>query len=148
MFALIRTLSIRHLLQKWDRSLLIAVSIALGVTMFVSSRLLNKCTEAAARDTTVPVNVADLYVNGGEQGVDWVVADEIRKARIPGIKRIDRFVHLRVNLPKVENRTVAVFGIDISQATRDILRDAESGAAGPGGMEALVRNLENHAEPA
>ncbi len=125
MFSLIRSLTIRHLLQKWDRSLLVAISIALGVTMFVSSRLLNQCTEAAAKDTTIPVDIADLYVTSGEQGVDWIVADQIRTAQIPGVNRVSRFVHLRVGLPKLKGRTAVVFGIDVSQSVNAIAQDPD-----------------------
>ena len=92
MFSLVRSLTLRYLIQKWDRSLLVAISIALGVTMFVSSRLLNQCTEAAARDTTIPIDVADLYVTSGEHGVDWGIADEIRKARSAELPAADPLV--------------------------------------------------------
>jgi putative ABC transport system permease protein len=125
MFSLVRSLTLRYLIQKWDRSLLVAISIALGVTMLVSSRLLNQCTEAAAKDTTIPVDTADIYVTSGEHGVDWSIADELRKAQIPGVNRVNRFVHFRVGLPKLNDRTAVVFGIDISAATAVILHDPD-----------------------
>lgn len=125
MFSLLRSLTFRYLLQKWDRSLLVAISIALGVTMLVSSRLLNQCTDAAAKDTTIPVDLADLYVNSGEHGVDWAIADDIRKANIPGVKQASRFVHFRAGLPQAQEKAGVVFGIDLSQALTINLADPE-----------------------
>jgi putative ABC transport system permease protein len=116
MFPLLRSLTARYLLQKWDRSLLVALSIALGVATLVSSRLLNQCVDAAALDTTIPVDVADLYVNNGEAGVDWVVADDLRKGGVPGLSRVERFVHTRVALPQLEGRWAALLGRESSAA--------------------------------
>jgi len=113
MFPLLRSLTARYLLQKWDRAVLVAISIALGVATLVSARLLNLCVEAAAYDTTIPVDVADLYVQNGEAGVDWQVVDDLRAASVPGIKRVEPFVQLRVALPELDQRPAVVFGIDI-----------------------------------
>src|SRR5262249_10245174 len=99
MFPLLRSLTTRYLLQKWDRSALIALSIALGVATLVSARLLNLCVEAAAYDTTIPADVAGLYVQNGEPGVDWQVVDDLRAAHIPGVERVEPFVVLRVVMP-------------------------------------------------
>ena len=49
-----RVLSLRYLLQRWDRGLLIVASIALGVATLISARILNQCIEYAAQDTTTP----------------------------------------------------------------------------------------------
>ena len=125
MFPLLRSLTARYLLQKWDRSLLVALSIALGVATLVSSRLLNQCVDAAALDTTIPVDVADLYVTNGEPGVDWEVADELRAAGIPGLARVQRFVHARVALPQLQGRWAALFGRELSAGSgtdMDVLR--------------------------
>src|SRR5262245_2249155 len=114
MSPLLRSLTFRYLLQKWDRSALVAISIALGVATLVSARLLNQCVEAAAYDTTVPADVAGLYVQNGEAGVDWKVVDDLRATSIPGIQRVEPFVHLRVALPELDNRPAVVFGSDFS----------------------------------
>src|ERR671930_1200272 len=98
MFSLLRSLTVRYLLQKWDRSALVAASIALGVATLVSARLLNQCVEAAALDTTVPADVADLYVDNGEAGVDRAVVDELRAAALPRVERVEPFVVLRVTM--------------------------------------------------
>src|SRR5262245_50634764 len=110
MVPLQRSLTARYLLQKWDRSALVALSIALGIATLVSTRLLNQCVEAAAYDTTVPADVAGLYVQNGEAGVDWNVADDLRAAAIPGIERVEPFVHLRVDLPELDHRPAVIFG--------------------------------------
>src|SRR3954471_16614142 len=114
MFPLFRSLAARYLLQKWDRSLLVALSIALGVATLVSSRLLNQCVDAAALDTTIPVDVADLYVNNGEPGADWAVADDLRAAHVPGVQRVERFVHARVDMPQLKDRRAVLFGQDLT----------------------------------
>jgi putative ABC transport system permease protein len=116
MFPLLRSLTVRYLLQKWDRSLLVTLSIALGVATLVSSRLLNQCVDAAALDTTIPVDVADLYVTTGEHGVDWSVADDLQAARIPGVARVERFVYMRVDLPQVPDQHAVLFGQDLAAA--------------------------------
>jgi len=124
MFSLLRSLTFRYLLQKWDRSLLVALSISLGVATLVSARLLNQCTEAAALDSTVPADVADLYVENGEAGVDLAIAQELKAARIPGVKRAEPFVVLRVLLPELDGRAATVFGADITQRSDVDARDA------------------------
>lgn len=117
MYSLVRSLTLRYLLQKWDRSLLVALSIALGVATLVSSRLLNQCVDAAAKDTTIPVDVADIYVHNGESGVDWNVADDIRSARIPGVRRATRLVSFRVDMSEIDKQTGVIIGLD---AARDV----------------------------
>ena len=68
MLSLFRVLTLRYLLQKWDRAALVALSIALGVATLVSARLLNQCVETAAYDSMTPVDIADLYVGNGLAG--------------------------------------------------------------------------------
>lgn len=123
MFSLMRSLTLRYLLQRWDRSILVALSISLGVATLVSARLLNRCVDAAAMDTTIPVDVADLYVHNGEPGVDAAVADELRAAKIPGIRRIEPFVVLRVTMPELGGRFAVAFGTEVSRRANSELRD-------------------------
>src|SRR5262245_3522428 len=119
MFPLLRSLTVRYLLQKWDRSVLVALSIALGVATLVSTRLLNQCVEAAALDSTVPADVADLYADNGEIGVDWAVAEDLKAARIPGVRRVQPFVVVRVVMPEIGDRSAVVFGSDLSARESD-----------------------------
>jgi len=118
MFPLLRSLTARYLLQKWDRSALVAISIALGIATLVSTRLINQCVEVAAYDTTIPADVAGLYVQNGEAGVDWNVVEDLRGAAIPGIERVEPFVHLRVDLPEVDHRAAVVFGRELSSQAK------------------------------
>jgi putative ABC transport system permease protein len=125
MFPLLRSLTVRYLLQKWDRSALVALSIALGVATLVSTRLLNQCVEAAALDSTVPADVADLYADNGEIGVDWGVAEDLKAARIPGVTRVQPFVVVRVVMPELGDRSAVVFGSDLSGAAESDARNAD-----------------------
>ena len=70
MHTVFRLLSLRHLLQRWDRSALIVASIALGVATLVSTRILNECIETAATQSTTPLGIGDLFVTNGELGVN------------------------------------------------------------------------------
>ncbi len=79
-----RLLALRYLFQRWDRAALIILSISLGVATLVSARILNRCVELAALDTTTPGGSAELYVANGEAGVLRGVADELRAAQVPG----------------------------------------------------------------
>src|SRR5215208_588056 len=114
-----RLLSLRYLLQRWDRGLLIVASIALGVATLVSARILNQCIESAAQDTTTPGGQAELYVTNGEAGVLRSIADELRDARIPGVKSVQPLVYDRVRLPDLEEskdrqRIAVLIGAEVS----------------------------------
>src|SRR5687768_15194635 len=88
MFPVFRSLSLRYLRLRWERALLVVFSIALGVATLVSTSILNQVLEAAAHDTMTPMAFADLYVDNGEIGVQHELADEIRRARIPGVEAV------------------------------------------------------------
>lgn len=102
--------------RRWPLALLVALSIGVGVATLVSTRLLNQCVDSAAMDTTIPVDVADLYATTGEHGVEWSVADKLRAAHIPGVNRVERFVYMRVDLPQLPNRRGVLFGQDLTAA--------------------------------
>ena len=104
MFTLLRSLTLRYVRRRLPLALLVTLSIGVGVATLVSTRLLNQCVDAAALHITIPVDLADLYATTGEQGVDWSVADRLREAHIPGVRRVERFVYLRVDLPQLPNR--------------------------------------------
>ncbi|HSQ54791.1 MAG TPA: ABC transporter permease, partial [Gemmata sp.] len=109
-----RLLSLRYLLQRWDRALLIVASIALGVATLVSARILNQCIEFAAQDTTTPGGQAELYVTNGEAGVLRSLAEELREARIPGIKSVQPLVYDRVTLPDLDGRVAVLLGAEVN----------------------------------
>ncbi len=115
-----RLLAVRYLLQRWDRAALIVVSIALGVATLVSARILNQCIEAAAQDTTTPGGSAELYVTNGEAGVLRSVTEELRDARIPGVKSVQPLIFDRVTLPDLDGRVAILVGAEVST---QLLRD-------------------------
>jgi putative ABC transport system permease protein len=109
-----RVLSLRYLLQRWDRGLLIVASIALGVATLISARILNQCIETAAQDTTTPGGNAALYVTNGEAGVHRSLAEELRAAQIPGLKSVQPLVYDRVTLPGLDGRLAILIGAEVS----------------------------------
>src|SRR5690242_11507190 len=119
--AVYRVLSRRYLLHRWDRALLIVVSIALGVATLISARILNQCIEAAAQDTTTPGATAELYVTNGEAGVFRSLVDELRAADLPGVRSVQPLVYDRVTLPDLDGRVAVLIGAEVSSQllTRD-----------------------------
>jgi putative ABC transport system permease protein len=109
-----RVLALRYLLQRWDRAALIVVSIALGVATIVSARILNQCIEAAAMDTTTPGATAELHVTNGEAGVQRAVADDLRAAKLPGVRSVQPLVYERVGLPDLDDRPAILVGAEVS----------------------------------
>src|SRR4051812_22948745 len=109
-----RVLALRYLLQRWDRAALIVASIALGVATLVSARILNQCIEAAAQDTTTPGASAEFSVSNGEAGVLRSITDELRAARIPGVKSVQPLVYDRITLPDLDGRAAILVGAEVS----------------------------------
>src|SRR5262245_3947752 len=109
-----RVLALRYLLQRWDRAAMVVVSIALGVATFVSARILNQCIEAAAQETTTPGGNAELYVTNGEAGVLRSVTDDLREAKIPGVKSVQPLLFDRVTLPELDGRIAILVGAEVS----------------------------------
>jgi putative ABC transport system permease protein len=100
MFPVFRSLSLRYLRLRWDRSALVVASIALGVATMVSTRLLNQCLEAAAHDTMTPIPTADLYVTNGELGVMLAVADDLKQAKFGGVENVVPMIFEQIRLPE------------------------------------------------
>jgi len=109
-----RVLSLRYLLRRWDRALLIVASISLGVAALISARILNQCIEFAAQDTTTPGGGAELYVTNGEVGVPRSMVEELRNARVPGVKSLQPIVFDRVTLPDLDGRTAVLIGAELT----------------------------------
>lgn len=115
-----RLLSLRYLLQRWDRAALIVASIALGVATLVSTRILNACIETAASQTSSPLGVGELLVANGEVGVPRSLGDEIVAAQIPGVKSVQPLVIERVYLPGAGDKSAilkaaVLVGVELSQ---------------------------------
>jgi putative ABC transport system permease protein len=113
-FTVYRLLGLRYLLHRWDRAALIVVSIALGVATLVSSRILNRCIESAAQETTTPGAAADLYVTNGEAGVYRSLATLVRNGGVPGVKSVQPIVADRVTLPDLDGRIAVLLGTEVS----------------------------------
>jgi putative ABC transport system permease protein len=111
MLALLRSLGLRNLRKHWDRSLLVAASIALGVATLVSSRLLTAAIDDAVRRTSRPLEgMADLFVTNGDAGVRADLADRVRT--VPGVREAVPLVIERVLLPDLSERTAVLLGVD------------------------------------
>ena len=109
-----RLLALRYLLQRWDRAALIVASIALGVATLVSARILAQCLATAAQETTTPAARAGLHVTNGEAGVPRALADELRAARVPGVRSVQPLVYDRVTLPDLDGRVAVLLGAELS----------------------------------
>ncbi len=116
MLQLFRTLNLPYLARRWERTLLIVASIALGVATLVSTQLLSNTISDVIYDTTTPLAGADLLISNGEAGVLPEIADDLRKANLPGIDRIMPFVIDRVDLPELDHRLGVLLGIDLKSA--------------------------------
>jgi putative ABC transport system permease protein len=112
--AVYRVLTLRYLLQRWDRGLLIVASIALGVATLISARILNQCIEAAAQDTSTPGGSAELYITNGEAGVLRSLADELRASNLPGVHSVQPLIYDRVSLPGLDGRICVLIGAEVS----------------------------------
>ncbi len=114
MFALQRNLSLGYLRQHRTRTLLVVLSIALGVATLVATRALHACMTQAARQAVNPLSqMADLLVLNAQAGVSRELADRLRKAKIPGLEDAQPLVFGRVFLPEAgtEGRSVLLVGV-------------------------------------
>src|SRR5262249_42765086 len=111
LFSLFRTLSRRYLGQRFDRAGLIVVSIALGVAMLVSTRLLNECLENAVRSSTaLGAEQSDLLVTN-DRRVKIDLASQLRV--VPGVQEAQPLIFDRVILPEFNNQTAIFLGVDV-----------------------------------
>jgi putative ABC transport system permease protein len=127
MFPVFRSLSLRYLRLRWERAALVVVSIALGVATLVSTRILNQVIEAAAHETMTPIPTADLYVTNGEIGVQRSVADEIKAAKVPGVKAVAPIIFDQIRLTEIggpEGKVAILVAADLDDASA--LRGDES----------------------
>jgi putative ABC transport system permease protein len=114
MLSLLRTLSGRHLRRRWSRAALVMLSIGLGVSALVATRLLNQSMTAAAHTAVSPLaGTADLLVTNGDLGVPRALVRELRGAEIPGLDDVRPLVIGRVALPDLGNRPALLLGIEL-----------------------------------
>ena len=108
-----RTLSLRYLGRHRLRTLLVMLSIALGVATLVGTRTLSHTLVKAAEEAFSPFSSAsDLIVVNGQTGMSAKLADEIRAARIPYVRSVQALVIGRVTIPELDDRSVPLLGID------------------------------------
>ncbi len=115
MLTVFRLLSLRYLVQRWDRSALIVLSIALGVATLVSTRILNSCIERAASNTANPLKLGDLCVTNDGLGVQGSIAGELRAANLPGIDSVQPVAVDEVRLPGLADRPAVLLGVEIAK---------------------------------
>jgi putative ABC transport system permease protein len=135
MLDLTRTLTIRYLGQRRMRSLLVVASIALGVAALVATRTLNETLGQVARGVGTPfAGRGDLVVVNGQAGLPASLAQELKAANIPGLRRAWPFAFGRVAVPELEGRGATLLGIpfDPSHAAgADVPEIAITWTAGP-----------------
>ncbi|MGL4420750.1 MAG: FtsX-like permease family protein, partial [Gemmataceae bacterium] len=108
-------LSLRYLLQRWDRAALIVASIALGVATLVSARILNRCLGVAAEQTTSPaISAADLVLSNGELGIPRMMLDELRSKPDPAVQQLTPLIFERINLPDQRSRSAVLLGAELT----------------------------------
>jgi putative ABC transport system permease protein len=136
MLSLQRNLSFGYLRKHRMRTLLVVLSIALGVATLVATRALNGCLDAATRQAANPLSeFTDLLVLNAQTGVPRSLARRLRQANIPGLQDAQPLVLGRVFLPEVgEGRSVLLLGIDWLTAAGSPPADSFGEAANPWGI--------------
>ena len=137
MFTMQRTLSLGYLRQRWIRALLVVLVIALGVATVVSTRILNQNLNSAAQSSINPFSgLFDLVIANGQSGVPSNLAKQLNPANaesasspLAAIESLHPFVFGRLAVPRLDNRSVMVIGLDPDstkgsiQALQDIRSD-------------------------
>ncbi len=114
------TLSLRYLSRHRMRTLLVMLSISLGVATLVATQTLNATLVKAAEEAVSPFSgVADLVVINGQTGMSVRLVDEIRDANVPGVRSVNPLITGRVTIPEVEDRSVLVLGIELPKPGKD-----------------------------
>src|SRR5262249_11953756 len=111
-------LSRRYLRRRWVRASLIVLSIALGVSMLVATRALNRTMDRAAAATATPLaSVADLIVSNGDAPVDRWLSYELLK--VEGVLAAHPRISAMVPLPALNARTALLIGLDLAAEQSD-----------------------------
>ncbi len=114
MFSLFRTLSLRYLQLRWGLNVLVVLSIALGVVVWVATATLYESLESSILVSINPLaGVADLLVSNGEVGVPR--AAEARLAAVPGVRAVRPFLieSVRVVGGDGERHPALLFGVEL-----------------------------------
>src|SRR5436190_1011418 len=105
MLTLLRTLSVGYFRQHQMRSALVILSIALGVATLVATQALSRGLGSGIQEGVNPLaGLADLLVTNGQTGVPSEWADELKEAKIAGLKDAQAFVLWRLSVADLDNR--------------------------------------------
>jgi putative ABC transport system permease protein len=117
MLGLHRTLSLGYLSQHRTRSMLVVLSIALGVATLVATQSLNRGLGAAAQNATNPLGgLADLLITNGQAGVRRELATELLADKSAlEVQDAQPVVMERIVLRELKDRSVWLFGLDRSR---------------------------------
>jgi putative ABC transport system permease protein len=119
MLALHRTISFRYLRQRWPRAVLVVASIALGVATLVATRALNEAMKRGTRGAVTPLaGFGELLIGNGDQGVERSLLDELRRARIDGVRDVQPLIVARLALSDLQNRSAVLLGVDVQAESR------------------------------
>src|SRR5947208_2724262 len=111
-FALHRWISLRHLREEPGRTLLTLSGVALGVAVYLATRLAN-ASALASFNTTVDAVAgrANLQVTGGSGGFDERLFLRVRQ--VPGVQAAAPVVQIAAPAPGLAGETVIVLGLDL-----------------------------------
>jgi len=132
MFTLLRTLSVGYFGKHVTRSVLIVLSIALGVSTLVATQALRKSLGSGIQDGVNPLaGLAQLLVVKGQNGVPMELADKIRKSEVAGVTDAQPYVMWRVSIKELNNKSVWLIGVDDKQPNgKDVLKPDEPNELG------------------
>jgi putative ABC transport system permease protein len=103
MLTLLRTLSVGYLGLRPIRTILVVLSIALGVAVLVATQALGQAINKSIQDGVNPLAaLADLFIVNAEAGMPAHLADDLRAAEIGGIARVTPFVYNRMSIADPE----------------------------------------------
>ncbi len=127
MFSLYQTLSLRYLRMHRARTVLVVLSIALGVATWVATDLLNQSLGRSIRRAATPLaGIADFFVTNNALGsVDVNLVG--RLARVPGVQRVQPLVLEKVRVEqageskpgaeRAKSVSAMLIGVGLSQGT-------------------------------
>ena len=109
-----RLLALRYLLQRWDRAALIVVSIALGVATLVSAHPQSVHRGGGTGHHNTRRQRRTIRHQRRRLACVRSLADELRAAKLPGVRSIQPLVYDRVTLPDLDGRIAVLVGAEVS----------------------------------
>jgi putative ABC transport system permease protein len=110
---LLRTLSLGYFGQHRLRTVLVILSIALGVATLVATQAMNRALKTGVQNATNPLaDLAGLLIVNGQVGVPAELAAEIRQANVAGVDSLLPFIYARVSIADLKNKSVWLLGVD------------------------------------